>query len=169
VAGRAWSLWAKRGVAEPGALVDGGVDLGGRWYGMCAGFPNVLETEFIDAGPHGIAYGYMAMPGRLTLLMAPSGLQSPTIVRLSRASFFIGTLAKSACDYPSVVLQATTPSGSAIHVLGFGRCQLGQVVAITSSSGQWSPGHGPAPVVPPSPTPAVHAVTSPMPTSTSSG
>jgi DNA-binding beta-propeller fold protein YncE len=146
VAGQAWSLWAKKGVAEPRALENGGLDLGGRWYGMCAGFPNVLETEFIDAGPHGIAYGYMAMPGRLTLSMAPSGLQSPDIVQLSGVSFFIGQLAESACAYQSVMLEAFTPSGNAQHLLGFGRCQPGHVVVITSSAGQWGPAPTPAPV-----------------------
>jgi DNA-binding beta-propeller fold protein YncE len=172
VAGRAWSLWAEKGVAEPRALENGGLDLSGRWYGMCAGFPNVLETEFIDAGPHGIAYGYMAMRGRLILSMAPDGLQSPDILQLSGVSFFIGELAGSACDYPSVMLQAATPAGNAQHLLGFGRCQPGHDVDITTSSGAWGPALAPVPGTParpggpPSPVPVI---TSAAPVTTGPG
>ncbi len=141
VAGRGWSLWAEKGVPEPLALESGGLVLGGRWYGMCAGFPNLLETEFIDAGSHGIAYGYLAMPGKLKLAMTPAALQSPDIVTLrGGVSFFIATLAKSACAYPSVVLHAATASGSAMHSLQFGGCEAGHDVVISGSSGEWGPG-----------------------------
>ncbi|HXW44307.1 MAG TPA: hypothetical protein VEL03_05950 [Streptosporangiaceae bacterium] len=145
VAGRSWSLWVKKGASEPGALENGGLVLAGRWYGMCAGYPNILETQFIDTGSQGIAYGYMALPGSLTVTMTPAqSLLSPRFVRLSGASFFIATLAKSACAYPSVVLHASTPSGSAMHQLGFGSCQPGRTVAITGSDGEWGPGQASA-------------------------
>jgi YVTN family beta-propeller protein len=145
VDGSGWTLWAKKGLPEPGALEDGGLVLGGRWYGMCAGFANIAEMEFIDAGSHGIAYGYMAMPGKLKLTMSPAGsLGSPDTVALGRASFFIASLAKSACAYKSVVLHAVTPGGSAMHQLGFGSCQAGRDVTITGSDGEWGTGQAAA-------------------------
>jgi DNA-binding beta-propeller fold protein YncE len=145
VNGGGWTLWARKGMPEPGALENGGLVLGGRWYGLCAGFPNIAEMEFIDTGSRGIAYGYMALPGKLTLTMTPAGsLETPDTVRLGAASFFIADLAKSACAYKSVVLHASTPSGSAMHQLGFGSCQAGHDVAITGSDGEWGTGQGPA-------------------------
>jgi hypothetical protein len=145
VNGDGWTLWVKKGLAEPSALENGGVVLGGRWYGLCAGFPNIAEMEFIDAGSHGIAYGYMATPGKLSLTMTPSGaLGSPDTVALGKASFFIASLAKSACAYKSVVLHAVTPGGSAMHQLGFGSCEVDRDVAITGSDGEWGAGQAAA-------------------------
>jgi YVTN family beta-propeller protein len=145
VNGDGWTLWVKKGLAEPSALENGGVVLGGRWYGLCAGFPNIAEMEFIDAGSHGIAYGYMAMPGKLSLTMTPGGaLGSPDTVALGKASFFVASLAKSACAYKSVVLHAVTPGGSAMHQLGFGSCEADRDVAITGSDGEWGTGHAAA-------------------------
>jgi YVTN family beta-propeller protein len=147
VNGDGWTLWVKKGQLEPSALENGGVVLGGRWYGLCAGFPNIAEMEFINAGSQGIAYGYMAMPGKLGLTMTPSGsLLSPDTVSLGKASFFIASLAKSACAYKSVVLHAVTPGGSAMHQLGFGSCEANRDVAITGSDGEWGSGQAAASV-----------------------
>ena len=55
-------------------------------------------------------------------------------------SFFIGTLPKSACDYPSLELNAAAEAGSSQHNLGFGRCVAGKLVAITDSMGEWTAG-----------------------------
>jgi hypothetical protein len=55
-------------------------------------------------------------------------------------SFFIGTLPKSACDYPSLELNATAKQGSSQHNLGFGSCVTGKLVQITASQGIWSVG-----------------------------
>lgn len=101
--------------------------------------------ELIDAGSHGIAYGYMAMPGKLSLTMTPSrSLGSPDTVALGKASFFIASLAKSACAYKSVVLHADTPGGSAMHQLGFGSCEADRDVVITGSDGEWGSGQAAA-------------------------
>lgn len=145
VGGKGWTLWVRKGLPEPRALEDGGVVLGGRWYGLCAGFANVAEMEFIDAGRNGIAYGYMAMPGKLSLTMAPSGsLRTPDTVALGSGSFFIGSLAKPACAYKSVVLHAVTQGSSAMHQLGFGSCEANRDVTITGSDGEWGTGQAAA-------------------------
>jgi hypothetical protein len=139
VAGRPWSVWVKKGLSEPTALEDGGLVLAGRWYGMCAGFPNVLETELVDTGGPGIAYGYLAYPGRVTLSMTPAyAMQAPQFVRLPGVSAFIAPLSTSACAYPTVTVSGSARTGSAMHHLEFGTCQPGHDVAITASNGSWS-------------------------------
>ena len=55
-------------------------------------------------------------------------------------SFFIGTLPKSACAYPSLELNAAAKQESSQHNLGFGRCVTGKLVPITASQGIWSTG-----------------------------
>jgi hypothetical protein len=139
VAGHPWSVWVKKGLSEPTALEDGGLVLSGRWYGMCAGLPNVLETELVDTGGPGIAYGYLAYPGRVTLSMTPAhSMRAPHVVRLAGVSAFIAPLSKSACAYQSVTVNGSAHAGSAMHHLELGTCQPGHDVAITSSDGSWS-------------------------------
>jgi DNA-binding beta-propeller fold protein YncE len=139
VAGQPWTLWAKRGVTGVNAVEDGGVVLGGRWYGLCAGYPNQGEMELIDAGPHGIAYGFVAFPGQIGVKLTSGGaLPAPQVRRVAAGiSFFIGELPGSACTYSTMVLNATGRSVSSMHHLGFGTCQAGRLVAITESNGEW--------------------------------
>jgi hypothetical protein len=139
VVGHSWSVWVEKGMSEPAALENGGIVLSGRWYGMCAGFPNVLEAELVDVGSPGIAYGYLADPGRITVSMTPAhAMQAPHIVRLPGVSVFIAALSQSACAYQSVTLDASAYVGDAMHHLTFGTCQPGHDVAITGSNGDWS-------------------------------
>lgn len=142
VAGQPWTLWAKRGVTGVNAVEDGGVVLGGRWYGLCAGYPNQGEMELIDAGPHGIAYGFVAFPGQIGVKLTSGGaLPAPQVRRVAAGiSFFIGELPGSACTYSTMVLNATGRSVSSMHHLGFGTCQAGRLVAITESNGEWGGG-----------------------------
>jgi YVTN family beta-propeller protein len=142
VDGMSWSLWAKKGVAEPAALEDGGVVLNGRWYGLCPGFPNVFEMELANLGPHGIDYGFVAFPGKAQVQLTSGGhvLPTPQLVRLKDVSFFIGSLPKSACAYKQMLTHARTATDSSMHELGFGSCQAGRVVDITGSDGQWGAG-----------------------------
>jgi YVTN family beta-propeller protein len=144
VGGMAWSVWAKKGVAEPTALEDGGVVLNGRWYGLCPGFPNEFEMELADLGAHGIDYGFVGFPGRAQVQLTSGGhvLPSPVDVPFHGASFFIGSLPKSACAYKQMLTHARTSADSAMHQLGFGSCQAGRVVDITGSDGEWGSGQG---------------------------
>jgi YVTN family beta-propeller protein len=144
VAGQAWSVWAKKGVSEPRALEDGGVVMNGRWYGLCAGPPNLFETELADVGPTGIDYGYVAFGGKAQVELAAGShlLPAPQVVPLKDASFFIGALPKSACEYRVLLTHARSKDGSSMHQLGFGKCEPGQVAQITGSDGEWSSGQG---------------------------
>jgi hypothetical protein len=139
VAGRPWSVWVKRGLSQPTALEDGGLVLAGRWYGMCAGLPNVLETELVDTGGPGVAYGYLAYPGPVKVSMTPAhAMGALHVVRLAGVSAFIAPLSESACAYPSVTVHGSARTGSAMHHLEFGTCEAGHDVAITASDGSWS-------------------------------
>ncbi len=142
VAGQSWTLWAKKGVTGVNAIEDGGVVLGGRWYGLCGGYPNLGEMELIDAGTRGIDYGFVAFPGKIGVKLTSAGaLPSPQVRQVaSGISFFIGELPKSACAYSTMVLNASGKSGSSMHHLGFGTCQADHDVAITESNGEWGSG-----------------------------
>ena len=145
VGGRAWSLWSKRGVAGATGIEDGGLVLGGRWYGLCAGFPNVAEMELINAGTRGIDYGFVQFPGKIAVRLASGGkLPSPAVTEVKGMTFFIGQLPRSACSYPAMMLTASGSSGSAAHRLSFGACASGKLVSITGSEGEWGSGSGSA-------------------------
>ena len=136
--GRPWSLWAEKGIDGVGGIENGGLDLAGRWYGMCPGFPNPAEFELIDAGQTGVVYGYAANPGDYVVGLSGSvALPAPATWRIGGGTFFIGTLARPACDYKAITLDAQTKAVTDTHSLGFGSCRPNQLVAITRSAGAW--------------------------------
>jgi hypothetical protein len=154
VAGHAWSLWSARGQSGANGLENGGLVLDGRAYGLCPGFPNPAELELADVGT-GIVYGVIGYPGlaKVDLYKSTAGtfdrgsrLPSPSVTVVRGVSFFIGELPGSACDYPSLELNSTSPGVSAEHNLGFGSCTAGRLVPITASQGIWQlpPGHFPS-------------------------
>jgi len=147
VAGNRWSLWSARGQSGANGLEDGGLVLDGRAYGLCPGFPNPAELELADVGATGIVYGVIGYHGlaKVDLYKSTAGtfdrgtlLPAPEVMLTSGVSFFIGTLPKSACDYPSLELNAAAKEGSSQHNLGFGRCVTGKLVEITFSQGAWT-------------------------------
>jgi hypothetical protein len=141
VGGQAWSLWAKRGAGEQLGLEDGGLVLGGRWYGLCPGYPNVAEMELLNAGARGVDYGFVQHPGKITLSLSSSGsLPPPSAIRVDGMTFFIGQLPRSACSYRVMVLDARGSGFGAMHHLEFGACAPGKLVNITESNGQWGGG-----------------------------
>jgi hypothetical protein len=114
------------------------VVFGGRWYGLCPGPPNPAEFELLDAGARGGAYGFVANPGDYSITMERGqALPAPEARRVMGGTFFIGQLAKSACAYPTLVLQAITRSVIDLHELDFGACRIGQLVAIQGGQGSW--------------------------------
>jgi hypothetical protein len=145
--GQAWTLWSKRGKAGAQGIEDGGLVIGGRAYGLCPGYPNPAELELADvAGGHGLVFGVVGYPGlaKVWLYKSTTGtfdtgkvLPAPQVRVVDGVSFFIGILPQSACDYPSLELNATSPGVSDEHYLGFGTCTAGQLVPITASQGIW--------------------------------
>jgi hypothetical protein len=100
----------------------------------------------IDIGSNGVVAGIVGYPGlaKVDLSVSSTGtfdvgqaLPSPNVQVVDGVSFFIGTLPKSACDYPSLELNTTSPGVSAEHNLGFGTCTANQIVPITQSQGIW--------------------------------
>jgi hypothetical protein len=152
VAGQAWTLWAKKGESGARGIEDGGLVIGGRAYGLCPGYRNPAELELADIGGHGLVYGVIGYPGlaKVWLYKSTTGtfntgqrLPAPDVRVVDGVSFFIGALPESACGYPSLELNSTSPGVSAEHNLGFGACTAGRLVAITASQGIWQlpPGH----------------------------
>jgi hypothetical protein len=148
VAGHGWSLWSAHGQSGANGLEDGGLVIDGRAYGLCPGFPNPAELELANIGS-GIVYGVIGYPGRVQVHLYTShvgtfdqgtALPAPSVTLVHGVSFFIGTLPKSACDYPSLELNATAKAGSSQHNLGFGSCATGKLVTITDSMGSWTVG-----------------------------
>ncbi len=145
--GQGWTLWSKKGETGARGIEDGGLVVGGRAYGLCPGYPNPAELELADvAGGHGLAFGVVGYPGlaKVWLYKSTTGtfdtgkaLPAPQVKVVDGVSFFIGTLPQSACDYPSLELNATSPGVSDEHNLGFGACTAGRLVPITASQGIW--------------------------------
>ncbi|MBV9447608.1 MAG: hypothetical protein JO345_17125 [Streptosporangiaceae bacterium] len=153
--GQAWTLWSQKGETGARGIEDGGLIINGRAYGLCPGYPNPAELELADTGSHGLAYGVIGYPGlaRIWLYKSTAGtfytgtrLPAPQVKIVDGVSFFIGTLPQSACAYPALELNATSPGVSDEHNFGFGTCTTGKLVPITASQGIWQlpPGHFPA-------------------------
>jgi HAAS len=147
VAGNHWSLWSARGHSGATGLEDGGLVINGRAYGLCPGFPNPAELEMAALGPAAIVYGVIGYPGRakVQLYTSTAGtfdrgqpLPAPSVEVVHGVSFFIGTLPRSACDYPSLELNSAARQGSSQHNFGFGSCVTDKLVKITGSMGAWN-------------------------------
>jgi HAAS len=144
--GQAWALWSRKGETGARGIEDGGLVIGGRAYGLCPGYPNPAELELADIGGHGLVYGVIGYPGRAKVWLYKStagtfatgaALPAPEVKVVDGVSFFIGALPASACDYPSLELNATSPGFSDEHNLGFGACTAGRLVPIAASQGMW--------------------------------
>ena len=146
VGGEAWSLWSAKGQSGADGIENGGLVLDGRAYGLCPGYPNPAELQLIDVGSEGVVAGIVGYPGLSKIALSESSvgtfdvgqaLPSPAVQVVDGVSFFIGTLPESACDYPSLELNTTSPGVSAEHNLGFGTCVANELVPITESQGIW--------------------------------
>jgi len=146
IEGMSWSLRTDSGQSGANAIENGVLVLDGHTYGLCPGFPNPAELQLIDAGSNGIVAGVVGYPGKASVQLNEStagtfatgaALPAPAVQVVQGVSFFIGTLPKSACDYPSIELNAAAAGVSAQHNLGFGTCVANQIVTITASQGEW--------------------------------
>jgi len=108
------------------------------------GNPMVVTTRGV--GSEGVVAGIVGYPGLSKIALSESSvgtfdvgqaLPSPAVQVVDGVSFFIGTVPESACDYPSLELNTTSPGVSAEHNLGFGTCVANELVPITESQGIW--------------------------------
>jgi hypothetical protein len=152
IEGMSWSLRTASGQSGANAIENGALVLNGRAYGLCPGFPNPAELQLINAGPNGIVVGVVGYPGEAKVHLSESTagtfatgapLPDPAVHIVQGVSFFIGSLPRSACNYPSIELNATAAGVSAQHNLGFGACGANQIVPITESQGEWDLPAGP--------------------------
>jgi DNA-binding beta-propeller fold protein YncE len=146
IEGMSWSLRTASGQSGANAIENGALILNGRAYGLCPGFPNPAELQLVDAGANGIVVGVVGYPDKATVQLSEStagtfatgtSLPVPDVQVVQGVSFFIGSLPQSACDYPSIELNATAAGVSTQHNLGFGTCVANQIVPITESQGEW--------------------------------
>ena len=128
----------------------GGTAAGGHQRPRLRPMPRLPEpgrTRLADIGPAAIVYGVIGYPGRakISLYTSTAGtfdrgqpLPAPSVTVVHGVSFFIGTLPRSACDYPSLELNSAARQGSSQHNFGFGSCVTGKLVKITGSMGAWN-------------------------------
>jgi DNA-binding beta-propeller fold protein YncE len=143
--GQAWSLWARRGVAAPDGIEEGGLVIGGRWYALCSGpldgGPDAGSIELIDTPGRGIVYGYIQHPARVTPVLAGPGVPPhPTVIALPGTTFFIEALSRSACAYRALALHGRAPDWSGTANLILGGCEPGLLVYIPDIEAIWGPG-----------------------------
>jgi hypothetical protein len=144
IEGEPWSLWSAKGQSGAAGLESGGVVFDNREYGLCPGYPNPSETEMIDTGGDAVIYGVVNYPGlaqvqvssgSINSFVAGAALLSANVQVVNGVSFYIGTLAQSACSYNYFEINTTSPSYSTQHNIGFGENGVGQGYSITNNPG----------------------------------
>jgi DNA-binding beta-propeller fold protein YncE len=143
--GQAWSLWARKGVAAPDGIEQGGLVTGGRWYALCSGpldgGPDAGNIELIDTAGRGIVYGYIQHRVPVTPVLAGPGVPPhPTVIALPGTTFFIAALSRPACATPALTLHGRAPDWSGTANLTFGGCEPGLLVYVSGIEAVWGPG-----------------------------
>ena len=141
---QAWSLWASKGVVDPYGIEQGGLVLNGRWYPLCrhglSAGPGG-DFDLVDAGAHGIVYGYIQHPTKVTIRLGNhSPRWTPQSAQLPGTTFFIFQLPRSACAYHGLAVNAWQGKHwGGYENASFGTCQPNQIVSTTGGSGSWGP------------------------------
>jgi hypothetical protein len=151
VAGKAWQL--RTGSGEyPEVIEHGQLILAGHRYPLCSQLSVPVAFGVIDAGAHGIVYGYTTEGANYRFTIAGQGVHMDT--RFQDVMFFIAALPRSACSYPSLSVTATEPPVGGLPpgiskdldahtprlttTLHFGACHPGRSRPVTLSRGQRS-------------------------------
>ncbi len=106
LSGIPWQLRAKPGVALPSAIEHGRLRLGGHEYGLCSQGPVPVPFGLINAGPHGVLYGYVTGAGSYRITVSAG--TTPLTTSTTDTFFFIGVLPRPACSYRSLSVTATS-------------------------------------------------------------
>lgn len=153
VDGMPWSLWAKKGAAAPYGIEQGGLVLGGHWYGLCAqpflggqssAFP-ANELALIGTRSRGVAYGFVQDRRRVRIsLSSGTGTWSPSTVRMKGLTFYISRLPRPACSYQTMTAHFAVrkPLSSGHATVNIGACAPGWLVVQRGGGGSWGPGPG---------------------------
>jgi hypothetical protein len=150
VSGLAWQLRVKPDTALPGAVAHGRLLLGGVQYGLCSRQLVPVPFGLINAGSHGIIYGYVTGGGSYHVTVSSGS--TPLATRVVDTSFFIAALPRPACAYPALTVTATSTPVTGLPpditrsldddptqlttTMRFGACRPHALVTATSESGE---------------------------------
>jgi hypothetical protein len=153
VAGIPWQLRVKAGAEMHSGIEHGKLRVGGRQYGLCSRQSVPVPFGLINAGPHGIVYGYVAEGGGSYRITVSAGA-TPLTTSTANNVFFITALPHPACSYRALSVTATsTPvttlppdisrslNDTATHLttmMRFGACRPHALVTATSEHSQTS-------------------------------
>ena len=151
VSGIPWQLRVGLGTELHSGIVHGRLDLGGREYGLCSRQSVPVPFGLINAGAHGIVYGYVAN-GAGSYRITVSAGATPLATSVTDTLFFILALPRPACTFPALSVTATaTPVGGLppdisrslndtatrfTTTIGFGDCRPHALVTAVSEGGQ---------------------------------
>jgi DNA-binding beta-propeller fold protein YncE len=141
---QAWSLWARKGVVAPYGIEQGGLVLNGRWYPLCrrelSAGPDG-DFDLVDAGAHGIVYGYIQHPTTVTIRLGNHAPRwTPQSVQLPGTTFFIFQLPRSACAYRGLAVNAWQGKHwGGYSNASFGTCLPSQIVQTGAERSTWGP------------------------------
>ena len=106
VSGLAWQLRVLPDAELPGGLEHGRLRLGAHEYGLCSQQSVPVPFGLINAGRHGIVYGYVATGGGGYRITISAG--SARITATAHTLFFIAALPRPACAYHTLSATATS-------------------------------------------------------------
>lgn len=151
VSGLAWQLRLKPDTALPGAVAHGRLLLGGVQYGLCSRQSVPVPFGLVNAGSHGIVYGYITTGGGSYRVTVSAG-NTPLASRVVDTSFFIAALPRSACSYrelsvtgistdvtglpPDITRSLDDDPTQLMTTMRFGACRPHALVTALSESGQ---------------------------------
>jgi hypothetical protein len=151
VSGLAWQLRVKPDTALPGAVTHGRLLLGGVQYGLCSRQSVPVPFGLVNAGSHGIVYGYITTGGGSYRVTVSAG-NTPLASRVVDTFFFIAALPRSACSYRELSVTAISTDVTGLPpditrsldddptqlttTMRFGACRPHALVTATSEHGE---------------------------------
>lgn len=99
------------------------------------------EFDLIDAGAHGIVYGFIQHQGKVTIRLGNHSPQwTPQSVLLPGMTFFIFQLPRSACAYHGLAVNAWQGKHwGGYSNASYGTCVPSQIVGPTVGRSTWGP------------------------------
>lgn len=151
ISGVAWQLRQRPHSEIPGSTQHDQLLLGARRYGLCSQGSVPTPFGLIDAGPHGIVYGYVAKgAGGYRITISEGNQQLNTTI--TNTFFFIRALPRPACSYRALSVTATStpdrgdPPGISralnnnatrfTTTMRFGNCRPHALVRVTAEHGE---------------------------------
>jgi hypothetical protein len=107
LSGIAWQVRVKPGTALPGAIAHGRLLVGAGEYGLCSRQSVPVPFGLINAGAHGIVYGYVDAGGGSYRVTVSAGAAAITST-VTDTFFFIRELPRPACAYRALTVTATS-------------------------------------------------------------